>query len=241
VSDVRTVCRTVYDTRVEQYTVPGRCYTRVEQIPGECTTDECGNKCYKQPTCRTVTCQAPPETRSRTVCVPRVVTEQVPYTRYVAQYHTERVPYTVCRRIPYTVTRQVPYTTCRVVTEEHVKMVPSRRCRMVQEEVVRQVPVTTCRMVAEEKVEVVKCRRCRMVTEEQVKMVPVTTCRMVREECVKMVPTTVCERVPVCTVERVCRRVPVKVPVYECASERRCLFDCLRGLFHRDNCDDCSH
>lgn len=219
VTTLVNVCKTVYDTKLVPYQVPGKCYTKMIPIPGGCTTDPCtGATCYKHPTCQMVTCQMPPETRYRTVCVPRIVTEQRPVTHWVRDCHVEKVPYKVCKRIPYTVTREVPYTTCRWVTEEHTKMVPCRRPRLVHEEVVRQVPYVECRIEKEEKQEIVKVRRCRMV----------------KEEIVKLVPVTICEKVPVCTMEKVCRRVKVKVPVCECAKPG--LFDHLRGLLHKDDC-----
>jgi hypothetical protein len=207
----------VCEPRVEQYTVPGPCYTKAIHEPGQCYVDpHTGHTCYKHPVTRFVTCQAPPQVCYRTVMVPRTVIDYVPVTYYVQQCYVEKVPYQVCKVVPIQTVKKVPYTVCKMVAEEQVRYVPVRRCRMVCEERVRHVPYTICKMVPQERTRIVKCQRTRMVEEECVRKIPVEICRMVEEECVKYVPVTICERVPVCTVERQCKRVRVCVPVVEC-------------------------
>ena len=82
------------------------------------------------------------------------------------------------------------------------------------EERVHLLPYTTCRMVSQEHIKVVRRQRVRYVTEERVQQIPFTTCRMVPEEQVRMVPRTVCTMEPYSVTQRVCRYVPVQVPVY---------------------------
>jgi hypothetical protein len=53
------------------------------------------------------------------------------------------------------------------------------------------------------------------VTEERVCRVPYTTCRLETEQCMRMVPQTLCHLEPYCETYRVCRRVPICVPVCE--------------------------
>jgi hypothetical protein len=68
-------------------------------------------------------------------------------------------------------------------------------------------------MVPEMRCEVVKCRRCRMVTEERSCCIPYVTCRLESQECIRQVPTTVCTLEPYCVTYKVCRRVPICVPL----------------------------
>lgn len=58
--------------------------------------------------------------RYRTVrqYVPRVVAQQVPVTRQVAQHSTRKVTYNVTRMVPYTTTKKVAVNTVRYVAEE---------------------------------------------------------------------------------------------------------------------------
>jgi hypothetical protein len=70
--------------------------------------------------------------------------------------------------------------------------------------------------VPEERCRVLKCQRCNTVTEERCVQVPYTTCRWVQEERVKQVPSTTCTMEPYCVTCKVCRKVPVCVPVCEC-------------------------
>jgi hypothetical protein len=150
------VCRVVCEPRVEQYTVPGPCYTKAIHEPGQCYVDpHTGHTCYKHPVTRFVTCQAPPQVCYRTVMVPRTVIDYVPVTYYVQQCYVEKVPYQVCKVVPIQTVKKVPYTVCKMVAEEQVRYVPVRRCRMVCEERVRHVPYTICKMVPQERTRIV--------------------------------------------------------------------------------------
>jgi hypothetical protein len=100
-----------------------------------------------------------------------------------------------------------------MVAEPHSKLVTCRRCIQVPEVKVCQIPYTTCRMVPEERCQVLKCWRCKYVPEERCCQVPYTTCRMVAEECVRMVPHTTCSLQPYCVTYKICRRIPICVPV----------------------------
>jgi hypothetical protein len=68
-------------------------------------------------------------------------------------------------------------------------------------------------MVPEERTRIIECKKCRMETTECVKQVPYTTCRMVTREHVKCVPHTTCKLESYCEVQKICRRVPVCVPI----------------------------
>jgi hypothetical protein len=54
-----------------------------------------------------------------------------------------------------------------------------------------------------------------MVCEEKVCREPYTICRMVPREHCKMVPHTTCRLEAYCETQKVCRRVPICVPVCE--------------------------
>jgi hypothetical protein len=140
--------------------------------------------------------------------------------------------------VPEEKVQRIPYTTCRMIQDQHCRMITCRRCTMVPEQKVMQVPYTTCKMVPEEHCETIKCRRCKMVSEEHCQQVPYTTCRLVREECVKQVSTTECTMEPYCVTTKVCRKVPVCVPVCEeSASCTKWRFgDWLTRFLHRDEC-----
>jgi hypothetical protein len=92
-------------------------------------------------------------------------------------------------------------------------MVTRTRCHVVPEEKVCKIPYTTCRMECEKRSCVQKCKKCTIVTEEKVCKIPYTTCRLVPKEICKMVPVTTCKMEPYCETYKVCRRVPVCVPV----------------------------
>jgi hypothetical protein len=52
-----------------------------------------------------------------------------------------------------------------------------------------------------------------MEVEEKVCRVPYTTCRMVAKEHVKCVPHVTCKMEPYCETQKICRRIPICVPV----------------------------
>lgn len=92
-----------------------------------------------------------------------------------------------------------------------------------------------CRKVWCPKTEIRTVKVCKIVPEEVVEKIPVKVCRLVKEEVCKKVPVTVCEKVPYVVKYKVCRRVKVRVPVYEC--RKPSCFDRLRwrlsSLRHR--------
>ena len=89
----------------------------------------------------------------------------------------------------------------------------SGRCVMIPEQKVQYIPYATCKMVPEEHCHMVTCRRCYYVTEVRCQLIPYTTCKMVPEEHVTSVPVTTCHMEPYCVTRKVCRKVPVYVPV----------------------------
>jgi hypothetical protein len=78
------------------------------------------------------------------------------------------------------------------------------------------IPYTVCKMIKEDRCQVIKCQRCRMVPEVKTCMVPYVTCRKVPVECVKMVPVTTCHMEPYIVMQKICRRIPMCVPVPAC-------------------------
>src|SRR5262249_51427873 len=122
------VCRTVNETAVQRYFVPGKTI--------------CINGCLYE--CPGTWCE-------RQVWCPRTVVENVPCTVYESQVIHKQVPVTVCRKVPYTVCEQVPVTTCQMVPQECVRQIPVTTCRMIPETCVKQVPVTVCDYVTQER------------------------------------------------------------------------------------------
>ena len=151
----------------------------------------------------------------RLVTVPEEKVRLVPYTvrKTICEEHCKMVKQRQCEMVKEQKVRVVPYVTCKIVPQESIKMVPSASWKSVPEERVQCVPYLTCRMVTEERCEVIRRPRVRMVTEERVCYVPFTTCRMERQQRVQMIPCTVCTLEPYCETCKVCRRVPVCVPV----------------------------
>jgi hypothetical protein len=90
-----------------------------------------------------------------------------------------------------------------------------RRYYSIPEVKVQQVPYTVCKLVPEERTEVIRCRRCKLVPEQHSCQIPYMTCRLVPEEKVTVVPNTVCTLQPYCVNYKVCRQVPVCLPVGE--------------------------
>src|SRR5262249_61527696 len=62
---------------------------------------------------------------------------------------------------------------------------------------------------------VVKCQKCKLVTTVKTCQVPYVSCKMVPHEVVRCVPLTTCRWEPYCVTYKVCRRIPIYLPVCE--------------------------
>src|SRR5262249_12205786 len=86
--------------------------------------------------------------------------------------------------------------------------------------------------------EVIKATRCKWVNETRTCKVPYVTCKMVPEQRVCCVPHTTCTMEPYCVTTKVCRQVPVCVPVCEttCCTPKMSTCEWFARLFNRGCC-----
>ena len=101
-----------------------------------------------------------PRVIARREYVPRVVAEQIPYTRTVAHHGTRQVSYQVTRMVPYTTTRKVAVNTVRYVTQQVVTRRPVTVWRTVPiGTTIAYAPITNTRTVLQPTPDPVSRRR----------------------------------------------------------------------------------